>query len=57
VGEVITLVYTSVSEEVTHGDRRKETGRGAQPGLGLGALPRPSLPLSLLTVTGAWRSL
>jgi len=51
VGEVITLVYTSVSEEVTHGDRRKETGRGAQPGLGLGALPGPSLPLSLLTVT------
>ena len=26
VGEVITLAYTSVSEEVMHGDGRKETG-------------------------------
>ena len=26
VGEVITLAYTSVSEEVMRGDRRKETG-------------------------------
>ena len=34
MGEVITLVYTSVSEEVTHGDRRKETGGGL-------ARPRP----------------
>ena len=34
MGEVITLVYTSVSEEVTHGDRKKETGGGL-------AWPRP----------------
>ena len=48
----MTRVYTSVSEEVTLGDRRKGTG-GGQPGLGLGALPGPLLPGPLLTIAGA----
>jgi len=41
VGEVITLVYTSVSEEVTHGDRRKETGGGLGPASAWGLCPDP----------------
>ena len=42
MGEVITLVYTSVSEEVTHGDRKKETGGGL-------ARPRPGGFAQILT--------
>ena len=57
VREVTTLACTSVSEEVTHGDGRKETGR--RPGLALawGLYPETRSPVPCWPVRGAWKTL